>query len=322
MSAIKSIVGDARFEAIRAALVQTFPDPHTVVSDEMVDTAIRLAKSKGITVAPFDDPQIPALDVLPSPTTVSDTEYGYYVAHATHERFQAPYSKFTGHVPMVRLPLPLTGIAGQVPDLITPGGSILAADRLFPSVEVMGAHLRSDPRMGYVPERVDLITPPRIQGARFAAIALYLGYKQRSDRAPSFYVLEAGLATGQPRMRYLGPTMDAVIAEQTRYQPTSFSARWHWYRGTLEMRTDDPNEPYKVGVQSFLSTPPQDQYIGVTVRYQRQSAPDTTWPYFLLIQAGARLSAIADALGADVSLDVRFLLRFIAGNLSWERPPQ
>src|SRR5690606_5291441 len=88
--------------------------------------------------------------------------------------------------------------------------------------------------------RVDLITPPR-QGVRFGAISVLLGYKKPKDPLPFCYILEAGTATGQPKVLYLGKTIDATINNYAGYQPTPFACPSHAYTGKLSMNGDDPN---------------------------------------------------------------------------------
>lgn len=309
MSAIKDAVGADMYEQMRGVIKSSFPDAATVVTDDAVDAAFQVAKY---------DLNAPALQALDIPQPVAPTcgggpQFEYYEAWATHSRTAAPHSQFIGKLPLVRFRIPDQGTAQTLPIIHTPAGDLLPNDRLYPSVDVLWSTYGSDPllRLGR-PERVDMVTPPRLSGARFSAIAVYLCYAKETDPGPSFYILEAGLATGEARMPYLGRSMDAVIIAQTQYNPTAFSQPWHFYRGTLAMDANDPGEPSVLSIDVFEREPPTDQYLNVRVEYRKVSAPVLIDPYQITIIAGARLQAIADALGAPSGLTGReWFLRLI-----------
>jgi hypothetical protein len=93
----------------------------------------------------------------------------YYRVHATHDRAVPDYDPFTGHLGMVRVALP----ADKPHTVHTAIGDVVPEDHLLASIAEVerkyGAHID-----GAI-DRVDLITPPRLHGARFAAISVYLG---------------------------------------------------------------------------------------------------------------------------------------------------
>jgi hypothetical protein len=311
---IKQIVGDDRYEKMRGALKACFPDPATVVSDAAVDTAFQVAKFE------WKAADLQAL-AIPSPAAPAVAagagQFEYYVAHATHARVAAPYSAFTGHLPLVRFQLPDHGTTQTLPTLHTRGGDILPVDRLNASIDVLWATYKNEPELQR-PERVDMITPPRLDGARFAAISLYLCFKRKTDTAPAFYILEAGLATGQARMPFLGRTMESEIVAQTQYKPTSFSEPYHFYRGKLTMYAAAPSEPHSLSVKVYqrppaaFGQPPSGEYIDVTVVYEKRPNPKLTNPFHLTIAAGARVQAIADVLGISPHLEQAWFLRLLA----------
>lgn len=307
---IRDAVGAERYAKVRESLERCWPDEQAVVTDELVDELFRLAKHE------WGSDDLKGID-LPKPTDRLAKQEGrkarYYLGLATHSRVAAPHSVFIGELPMVRVSLPAEGTSQTVPAIETEGGVCLTEDRLFPSIEVMWA--RYGPRLvhlGGCPERVDVITPPRLKGSRFGAVALYLGFRKARDEAPCFFALEAGLATGQPRIPFLGPTMDAVIVSQTHYRPTPFSGPHHWYRGQLTMKADRPAEPQALLVEGFRAQPPDDPYIRVTVEYEPREEPVMTNPLHLTLAAGARLTAVADALGTSIDLPIQWLMRIIA----------
>lgn len=307
---VKDKVGADRYAKVKQTLVNCWPDEKAEVTDEMVDELFRLAKHD------WNSEELKAVD-LPKPTASFPKQVGqtasYYLGYGTHARMAAPHSLFTGELPLVRISLPSEGTSMTLPDIETEGGVCLPQDRLFPSIDVFWATYGDDPLLKFGrPERIDLITPPRLKGNRFGAIALYLAYGKATDEAPCFYALEAGLATGQPRIPYLGRTMDKVIVTQSNYRPTPFSGPSHWYEGRLKMKENDPGEPDELIVGVFRQKPPKDQYLQVTVRYEKRDEPVMTNPLHLTLAAGARLTAVADALGVSIDLPLQWLMRFIA----------
>jgi hypothetical protein len=318
---VKQIVGAEQYEKMRKELKAAFPDERTVVTDAVVDAAFQVAKHqwKATTLA-----NLP----IPAPAAAAPHQgppFQYYEALATHARVAPPFSVFTGRLPLVRFRIPDRGTAQTLEPIDTPAGRLLPSDRLAPSVDVLWATFGSDPQLQVGrPERVDMITPPRLAGARFAAISLYLCYERNADANPSFYILEAGLATGEARMPFLGRTMSSLIVAQTQYKPTTFSRRSHFYRGKLLMDAAHPGEPSLLSVEVFKHQPPSDPYLRVTVEYHKRTEPLMTNPFHITIGAAARVQAIADALGVPSELDPEWFLKLIdavALNQLFSTPP-
>jgi hypothetical protein len=303
---IQDIVGTARYESMRSVLQGHFPDG--TVTDSVVDAAFQVAKYswQAVELQPLN---IPPLSLAP---IGAGAPYRYYLANATHSRTAAPGSQFTGQLPIVRFPIPDTGTSQTLPTLSSPAGDLLPEDRLFPSVDVLWATYGGDPLLTFGrPERVEMIGPPRLSGARFAAISIYLCYAKNADQAPSFYILEAGLATGEARMSFLGRSMSAGILAQSQYKPTAFSQPWHYYQGTLTMDEGAPDEPSWLRIEVCEQEPPAAQYLQVNVQYERLTTPVMTYPFVLTVEAGARVQAIADALGIPSNLDQQWFLRLL-----------
>ncbi|HEX3139939.1 MAG TPA: hypothetical protein VHQ87_07785, partial [Rhizobacter sp.] len=141
----------------------------------------------------------------------------YYWIHATHNRMTPQgFSPFTGELAMARVSLP-TMTPGKISTAI---GSIEPSDHLIDTV--FEANQKYAKNLGYQLERLDCITPTR-QGVRFGAVSVLLGYKKKNDPLPSCYILEAGTATGQPKVLYLGKTIGATINAYSGYQPSPFA---------------------------------------------------------------------------------------------------
>lgn len=203
----------------------------------------------------------------------------YYWAHATHTReTPAGFSPFVGELPMVRVTLP-----AQVPkSFSTCIGQVLPGDHLVDTV--LEANQKYARFLSQPIGRLDLITPPR-QGVRFGAISVLLGYAKATDKTPFCYILEAGTATGQPKVLYLGKTIASTINAYSGYQPTPFACPSHAYLGKLTLAGDDPKTLQVTSreVDGGVSKPP---YIDVTVDFQLQTGKVTTiWPGFLMARA-------------------------------------
>lgn len=320
---IKSVAEHEVHERVRAVLQRLFPGDGAPVPDEAVagvvqalwqDHAARL-KALGL---PDLSPGRLAAPLVDAP--LGAALHPLYLAHAAHHRVRAAASadafesEFLGDLPMVRVPLP-AALDGSSCAVLTAIGAVdLANDHLAGSVAIIADQFGAE--LGYAPARVDLITPARLAGTRFGAIAVYLGYREAADAGPSFYVLEAGTAPGVPRQLYLGAAMDTVIVAPSGYQPTPFSAVDDTYRGWLVVGDD---EPVQLVVQS--SAPGLPFYIQVTVRYERVTLPPVVWPAALILEAAARVAALADALHVPSGEPVEGLLAAIGRELPWVTEP-
>ncbi len=298
MASMQNEVGSETYERIRALIQGAFPGPSENASDAIVDGVIREMRSNwnpayeqlGLTRGD-GAPRAQALqaEAAPSPEVIS-----YYVGNATHARKAAPWSQFVGHLPLVRVALRATDKS----TIQTAIGQVESGDHLMFSVADVNA--KWSDHLGYDAERVELITPPRAGGSRFGAIAVYLGYRSASDTSPCFYVLEAGMATGQAKMLYFSPAMGETIFQQSWYKPTQFSEPTHWYRGTLTMQADAPNEPETLDVQALVDQTAPLPYVEVTVQYAPADPPKGVWPEALTVDAALRIAAICDALGMQM----------------------
>lgn len=198
----------------------------------------------------------------------------YYRAHATHDREKPDYDPFTGHLGMVRVTLP----AATPQRFATAIGDVLPEDHLIASIAEMerkyGSHID-----GQI-SRVDLITPPRLHGSRFAAISVYLGYLT-GHGSPMFYVLEAGLATGQAKVLYFAPRIDFRILSYSGYRPTPFSDSDHVYTARMTVVGDNPLLLQIHAHRDAGSRP----YVRISALFEETTRPDATWPGQHLVRA-------------------------------------
>jgi hypothetical protein len=107
--------------------------------------------------------------------------------------------------------------------------------------------------------------------------------------APSWvtrcYILEAGLATGEPRMLYLSKTIAGEIEQATGYSPTPFASPENLYMAGL---TVDGEHPKLLRVSARERGPVASQciYMELTVRFARQRGmPSSKAPGWLLARA-------------------------------------
>lgn len=291
----KIALGTEAFEKIRTTIQKAFPDQKNQVTDELVLAVVEELRRRNL-------PGTEKLDLPPTPSGPAraprtDADFPLYVAVAQHRRVLAMdssetfNSEFVGHLPTVRVPLP-QALDYQNTSLDTQIGQVdFARDHLAGSVELFSKLFSPD--LGYAPARVDLITPARALDVRFAAVAIYLGYRNTTDSVPSCYVLEAGLATGQAAMLYLGATMDTVIVQPSGYQPTPFASPANTYTGQLTMQGDEPGT---LVIRANAANLPF--YIEVEVTYESVTSDDTL-PIFLTVEAIERVAAIGEKMGVD-----------------------
>lgn len=242
----------------------------------------------------------------------------YYLAEATHRRASAaPRDAFVGHLPVVKVRAPSTGTA----TIHTGGGDVLSGDHLVYSVEDVNAKFANT--LGYQASRVDLITPPRLWGSRFGAVAAFVGYRDASG-PPSFYLLEAGMATGEPKVLFFAKTMDTTIVDWTSYTPTPFSAPDHRYEGTLVVTPQ--GEPVSLCVKAFRKPEngnafEPEPYVQVDVAYVKQNGPSELVPAAITAAAALRVAAIADAIDMDPFHPFTGIMADLGLALPWIQKP-
>jgi hypothetical protein len=207
----------------------------------------------------------------------------YYWADATHARVTpSGFDPFVGRLGMVRVTLPQSSPA----TFHTAFGDVTPGDHLIDTVYEVNQKFQKS--LGYPLARVDLITPAR-EGVRFGAISVALGYKAGSDRLPSCYILEAGTATGQPKVLYLGKRLGEPINAYSGYQPTPFACPSHAYLGTFSVKpgTDEPDR-LDISARAIQGGVSQSPYIKVSIQWSLQTGTlENIWPGFLLAKASA-----------------------------------
>lgn len=281
------------------ALKEAFPDAKVGDQDLVaLGICLRRARARGEGLPPAlaqidlaayasqlddvsSDLDLPELERA-SQTRPSGDETKYYWVEAHHVR-KTPdgFEPFSGELAMVRVTLPQT----YPKSFSTCIGSVEPGDHLIDTVfEANQKYAR------YLPQpigRVDVITPPR-QGVRFGAISVLLGYATPESELPFCYILEAGTATGQPKVLYLGRNMDVTINAYSGYQPTPFACPSHAYTGNLTMQGEDPKQLTITSrkVDGGTSQPP---YIEIDAQFSVQMGPhvSTIWPGFLIARAAS-----------------------------------
>lgn len=203
--------------------------------------------------------------------------FRYYDTVATHDRMIPDYPPFVGYLSMVRITLPQSN--AEVRDIHTGIGTVAVGDHIYHSVQEFKQTYLDAPYKDTT--RIDVVTPPRELGLRFGAISAYLGYTNGSA-TPSFYVLEAGTATGDPKVPFACATIDGSIVAYTDYQPTPFAKKSHVYRGSLHVVGDNP-DVLTITAEATAHTP----YIKITAKFTETTTPKNIWPGFLIVRAAA-----------------------------------
>lgn len=223
---------------------------------------------------------LPAVETTTRPRSALD-KVRYYWVISKHTRF-APggFEPFVGELAMVRVTLPLS----RAKTWSTAIGKVLPGDHLIDTV--LEANQKYARFLESPLGRVDLITPPR-QGVRFGAISVLLGYKNPKDPLPFCYILEAGTATGQPKVLYLGKTMDTTINAYSGYEPTPFACPSHAYTGKLTMNGDDPNV-LTIRARRIQGGKSDPAYMQIEAAFSPQKGDvRTIWPGFLIARAAS-----------------------------------
>ncbi len=202
--------------------------------------------------------------------------FRYYDIEAIHDRSIPDLDPFKGRMSMVRVTLPQTN--AEVKDIRTGIGTVGTGDYLYRSVEELKQTYQGLPYSATT--RVDLITPARELGMRFGAISAYLGYT--GGQLPSFYVLEAGTATGEPKVPFACATINGGIVAYSGYQPTPFARKGHVYRGNLTVVGDNPAQLWLTA-----EAEPHRPYITLSVTFTETTTPRNIWPGFLIVRAAS-----------------------------------
>ena len=128
--------------------------------------------------------------------------------------------------------------------------------------------------------------------------------------------VEAGLATGESRVPFLGECIeDPIVRRRAWYVPTPFSSARDYYTGFVEVRGHDLKRLFIESIHEHEDEP----YIEVDVAYRKTSNPSRIHPASLLVQAAGRLARIGQALGVDVEQGVMLPVGYLA---PWEKKPQ
>lgn len=278
------------------ALKSSFPDA-IIDDDDMEALAICLQKMKGagqsdlpeelkqIDITPYAREldrraeELPLADTYTCARAAGD-KLRYYFARAVHTR-RSPegFGPFTAEIAMARVTLH----EDQPKTYHTAFGTIEKGDHLIDTV--YEANQKYARHLGYLIERLDLITPAR-DVVRFGAISAFLGYRKKTDKAPSCYILEAGTATGQPKVVYLGKKIGQPINSYSGYRPTPFACPEHAYYGTLTVKNGDDPDRLHITSRKVVGGVSQQPYIDVDIRWDLQTGGLLNiWPGFLIARA-------------------------------------
>jgi hypothetical protein len=306
-------------DQVKAALAAIFPS--ATITDDIVNDVLNEMRAPGSSGAR-------AAAALHAPDLAASLGSGpplsYYMANAQHARKRGTGSVFVGHLPLVRFSLPATGNfdTDPVPTIRTAIGDLDPGDRKIASVAMLPQFTDQ------VAERIDLLSPPRaaVVNARFGAVALYLCYAHATDDRPSFYILEAGTATGDAMVLFMAQGMAPIPYTQTAYQPTPFSKPTNYYTGTLTMSALAPDEPDTVVITSTDTSGQgpdagNTPYIVVTLQYQKLLGPPVYDPVGLTLQAAARVGLIGRAIDVDPGVTENIAAVLLGWTLQWDSPP-
>ena len=329
---IKNHVGDAAFQKVRSLISKAWrstPAPQQVGDAAVASTIESEWRARQRLGPPTRDAPAAALSFLPAPPAgwassampAEQVPFKYYDCIAEHFRTQTekPHSGFEGLLPQVRVSLPEQRPADSLLAR-TAIGYVWTQDHLLGSISEVRARMQQRYGAAYADiTRVDLISPARM-GGRFGAIGLYLGYRNHSA-VPSFYALEAGLATGAAVRLYTVPDMGKINKEPTAYLPTPFVELSNVYDGTMTVNADEPVslvvESYRKQGSAFVGP-----RVRVTVHYEQRTAATVTKlnPGDITLMAAERIALVGKALG-EVAIEQQGLLAAAGDTLPWVKKP-
>ena len=301
----------------------TNPTPRNIDPTALRTTLQALFPSADITPEVLAQVQQTIAGGAPKTAPGAADAFRYYMAVAAHSRAIGTTSSFVVDLPLVRFALPQSGDFAQnlVPTLKTAIGYLIPEDRLIASVEMV-AELT-----GNAAARVDLLTParaPGADGARFGAFATYLCYANTNDTHPSWYVVEAGTATGKPKVLFASDAMGWFTNRHLGYQPTPFSKETDYVSGLLTMSGDEP-ETLKLLVTDTSGVGPDanptQPYVSVSVKYNLLPSPPHNNPVDLIIEAATRIGVIGAALHVNPGVAEVIASLVEGAALQWTKKP-
>lgn len=285
---------------VKSFLLNTLPDTAKEMTDEIVEGVEyemlrewvpEFEEAFGLKRLPIYDRRMLGAASVPG-----------YIVRATHTRFGRGKHSFIGEVPMARVSLPTEHSEGAGSILETKVGDVINGDHRLYSVPMVRDYYRD--YLTFAPSRVDLITPLRLHGHRFAAVAIYLMYGEAGS--VDAFAFEAGMATGKPMVLYASKDMSPIV-RRAGYKPTPFASIDHWYLGSLQMDGEDPKsftvEVYgdPAGVRSVSPVAVEGApEFRLSATLEKTDALPLVTPFALTLQAALRVCAIAEARGEQV----------------------
>ncbi len=292
--------------ALAKLLAQTFP-----ASAEQLDASTVDAFVDALMAVKTGRAQTKPVDQGPDQADA----HTVYQLRATHARRHPIASVFTGTTEAVRVPL------GQHEPLTwaTSIGLVSPEDHLLPTVDAVRE--RFGPRIGRAFDHVEVVTPARYAFTRFAPMAIYLGYEHEGDPRPIFYVFEAGTATGQPKVLYLGATLDAIVEERSGYEPTPLSSADNWYSGGLRFAANG-NDPEVLFMRASRERE-GEPHLRLHVEYSILAGEAKPVPAEGIVEAAMRMLAVQRGMKLDQNLVERLVGEAGLSLLDWvDRPDQ
>ena len=106
-----------------------------------------------------------------------------------------------------------------------------------------------------------------------------------SPGQPICYILEAGTARGQPKVLFLGKTLDAVINQFSGFKPTPFSSPDNAYTGRLHVEGDNPKQLH-IKARKILNGASQPHYMELMISFTEQTTTlRNVWAGVVLAEA-------------------------------------
>ncbi len=199
-------------------------------------------------------------------------DWSLYTCQSIHLRDRPEKKNHDGIINWVRVTLPEKDAHWLQPhenDINTPIGWVRAHDHIVFSNDALRNYqfnVSYPDGIDHLPahtelpafKRVDLVTPARYDGIRFAPLAIYIAYEDDEATKPLFYVMEGGNALGQAKVLYPSTTNLAnPVLMKTGYLPTPFSNADNYYLSHTEF---DGLDPVYVSIKVYTEAELQKGY--------------------------------------------------------------
>jgi len=227
---------------------------------------------------------------VPHPAAAIGGRWEFYTTQAIHARRVPHTEKHDGIAHWVRVTLPEHDAPLLHPhahDIETPIGWVKANDHMAFSNDALRKYkfhhhypngINGGHETPVLPafERMELITPARYDGFRFAPVALFVAYLKKDDTLPYFYIMESGNGLGFPKVMYpSGTDLDIPRLMKSNYKGTPFTSADNFYQLKTTFKGNHPDQiSIKVFTKEQLEKDPANFHLSISLQFEASTLDD------------------------------------------------